>query len=244
MLQNNLKQHVYVPQDQHSSIAPPPQEDTDSTPLLTEADLAQFTTRPSLTDLSQLGSPPSNPSSGSVSPANPSAVELPQTAQSPAAAAPTDAQAASLAQPPEGAVQTSTSQAVSIDSPQQMAEDQANAQQQIHAHAEAKAQAQAQAEGKPPSPDWQAAPTDAEPVSSLGTLTAAGSQAGTGSIIESSTDSVLRSQDWQAASVVPAGLVLQPVAGQIGAPLLQTPTQLPVFAVDSVLWPNQLMMLR
>lgn len=240
MSQNNLKQHVYVPQDQHSSIAPPPQEDTDSTPLLTEADLAQFTTRPNLTDLSQLGSP----SSLSASPANSPAVEPPQTAQSPPAAAPTDAQAASLAQSAQGAVQTSTSQAISLDSPQQMAEDQANAQQQIHAHAEAKAQAQAQAQGNPPSPDWQAAPTDAEPVSTLGTLTAAGSQAGRGSVIESSTDSVLRSQDWQAASVVPAGLVLQPVVGQIGAPLLQTPTQLPVFAVDSVLWPNQLMMLR
>ena len=156
MLQNNLKQHVYVPQDQHSSIAPPPQQDSDGTPLLTEADLAQFTTRPNLTNLSQLGSPPSNPLSLSVGPANSPAVEPPQTAQSSPAAAPTDAQAASLAQSSTGAVQTSTSQAISVDSPQQMAEDQASAHQQIHAHAEAKAQAQAQAQGKTPSPNYDA----------------------------------------------------------------------------------------
>ncbi|KAL0024335.1 hypothetical protein WJX79_010875 [Trebouxia sp. C0005] len=39
-LSNNLKRHVYMPQEQQSSIAPPSQEDTSTTPLLTEADLA------------------------------------------------------------------------------------------------------------------------------------------------------------------------------------------------------------
>ncbi|KAL0052243.1 hypothetical protein WJX82_010539 [Trebouxia sp. C0006] len=99
-LSNNLKRHVYMPQEQQSSIAPPSQEDPFTTSLLTEADLAQFTTKPKLTT----PSPSQSPLSDSSSPS--------------------------------------------------------------------------------------------------------------------------------------------PVAGEIGAPLLQTPTQLPVFAVDSVLWPNQIMMLR
>ncbi|KAA6425875.1 MAG: hypothetical protein FRX49_04250 [Trebouxia sp. A1-2] len=126
-LSNNLKRHVYMPQEQQSSIAPPSQEDTSTTPLLTEADLAQFTTKPKLTTPS---SPQSPLSHYSESPASSLALKNQDPVQSP----------------------------------------------------------------QPDSPDAQAAPL--------------------------------------------------PVVGEIGAPLLQTPTQLPVFAVDSVLWPNQIMMLR
>ncbi len=243
VMQNNLKRHVYVPQEQQSSIAPPSQEDTLTTPLLTEADLAQFTTKPKLTTPSPCQSPLSDSSSPSVTPPSSSALKNQDLAQSPQPDSP-DAQAASLVDAQTAAVQTSTSLAVSADSPHQMTEDQANAQQQALAHAEAKVQAQGQAQGTSPAPDWQSAPTDADPVSTFGTITAAGSQQALDPVSQLSGDNVLKSQHWQAARVVPEGLVLQPVAGEIGAPLLQTPTQLPVFAVDSVLWPNQIMMLR
>ena len=227
---------MYVPQEQQSSIAPPSQEDTLTTPLLTEADLAQFTTKSKLTTPSPPQSPLSDSSSPSVTPASSPALKNQELAQSPQQESSADAQPA--------AVQTSTSLAVSADSPPQMTEDQTSAQQQALAHAEAKVQAQAQAQGTSPAPDWQSAPTDADPVSTFGTITAAGSQTALDPVSQLSGDNALKSQHWQAACVVPEGLVLQPVAGQIGAPLLQTPTQLPVFAVDSVLWPNQIMMLR
>ena len=163
------------------------------------------------------------------------------------------------------AVQISPSQAVSAESPQQVVQDQATAEQQLHAHQQAKADAQ----GAMPPPDWQSTPTDAAPVSSMGSLTAAGGRVGTGLLetalgqtdmapgltkialkagqsqrAEAPPDVGLQAQHWQAARVVPDGLVLQPAVGEIGAPLLQTPTQLPVFGLDSVLWPNQIMMLR
>lgn len=229
-----------MPQEQQSSIAPPSQEDTSTTPLLTEADLAQFTTKPKLTTPS---SPQSPLSHYSESPASSLALKNQDPVQSPQPDSP-DAQAAPLVDAQTAAVQTSTSLAISADSPHQMKEDQANAQQQTLAHAEAKTQAQAQAQGTAPAPDWQSGPTDADPVSTFGTITAAGSQTALDPVSLLSGDSVLKSQEWQAACVVPEGLVLQPVVGEIGAPLLQTPTQLPVFAVDSVLWPNQIMMLR
>ncbi len=234
---------MYVPQEQQSSIAPPSQEDPFTTPLLTEADLAQFTTKPKLTTPSPSHSPPSDSSSPPVIPASSSAPENQDLVQSPQDSS-ADAQAASLVDAQTAAVQTSTSLAVSADSPHQMTQDQADAQQQTLAHAEAKVQAQAQAQGTSPAPDWQSAPSDSDPVSTFGTITAAGSQTVLDPVSQLSGDNVLKSQDWQAACVVPEGLVLQPVAGEIGAPLLQTPTQLPVFAVDSVLWPNQIMMLR
>jgi len=235
---------VYVPQEQQSSIAPPSQEDPFSTPLLTEADLAQFTTKPELTTPSPSQSPLSDSPSPPVTPASSSAPENQDLVQSPQQDSSADAQAASLVDSQAAAVQTSTSLAVSADSPHQMSEDQANAQQQVLAHAEAKVQAQVQAQGTSPAPDWQSAPSDSDPVSTFGTITAAGSQTALDPVSQLSGDNVLKSQDWQAACVVPEGLVLQPVAGEVGAPLLQTPTQLPVFAVDSVLWPNQIMMLR
>lgn len=75
-------------------------------------------------------------------------------------------------------------------------------------------------------------------------MAAAGTQQGRDSQLESASGPGLLAQDWQAANAVPEGLVLQPSGVEIGARLLQTPTQLPVFAVDSVLWPNQIMMLR
>jgi len=235
---------VYVPQDQQSTIAPPSQEDTVTTPLLTEADLAQFTTKPKLITPSPSQSPLSDSSSPSVTTASSLALKNQDLAQSPQPDSSADAQAASSVDAQTAAVQTSTSLAVSADSPHQMTEDQTNAQQQALAHAEAKVQAQAQAQGSLPAPDWQSAPTDADPVSTFGTITAAGSQQALDPVSQLSGDNVLKSQHWRAACVVPEGLVLQPVAGDFGAPLLQTPTQLPVFAVDSVLWPNQIMMLR
>jgi len=235
---------VYMPQEQQSSIAPPSQEDPFTTSLLTEADLAQFTTKPKLTTPSPSQSPLSDSSSPSVTPASSPALENQHLAQSSQPDSSADAQAASLVNAQAAAVQTSTSLAVSADSPNQVTQDQANAQQQTLAHAEAKVQAQAQAQGTLPAPDWQSAPSDSDPVSTFGTITAAGSQTALDPVSQLSDDKVLKSQDWQAARVVPEGLVLQPVAGEIGAPLLQTPTQLPVFAVDSVLWPNQIMMLR
>ncbi|DBA87767.1 TPA: hypothetical protein ACH3X1_004768 [Trebouxia sp. C0004] len=242
-LSNKLKQHVYVPQDQQSTLAPPSQGDTSTTPLLTQADLAHFTTKPKLTTPSPSQSPLSDASSPSVTTASSLAFNNQDLAQSPQPDSP-DAPAASLVDAQTAAVQVGTSLAVSADSPHQMTEDQTIAQQQALAHAEAKVQVQAQAQGTSPAPDWQSAPTDADPVSTFGTITAAGSQQALSPVSQLSGDQVLKSQDWQAASVVPEGLVLQPVAGEIGARLLQTPTQLPVFAMDSVLWPNQIMMLR
>lgn len=97
---------------------------------------------------------------------------------------------------------------------------------------------------------------DAAPVSSLGSATA---------------DSLSSSQDWVPARVALPGMMLVPscsiqedtapseqdssASGQVAAPVqqepavsslvpIQTDTQLPIFAIDSVLWPNQLMILR
>ena len=235
---------MYVPQEQQSSIAPPSQEDAFTSPLLTEADLAQFTTKPK----HAIPSPSQSLLSDSPSPYKPPpsspALNNQDLAQSPQQDSSADARAASLIDAQAAAVQTSSSLAVSADFSHQMTEDQASAQHQVLAHAEAKVQAQAQAQGTSPAPDWQSAPTDADPVTTFGTITAAGSQTALDPVSQLSGDNVVKSQQWQAACVVPEGLVLQPVAGQIGSPLLQTPTQLPVFAVDSVLWPNQIMMLR
>lgn len=106
--------------------------------------------------------------------------------------------------------------------------------------------AQAIAKDAAPQPDWASTPTDAQPVSNLGSATAAGQATAVDSKHpeDESSSGALRPKDWHATTVVPEGLVLQPKAGAIGAPLLQTPTQLPVFALDAVLWPNQIMMLR
>ena len=133
---------------------------------------------------------------------------------------------------------------VSADSPQQLVQDQAAAQLELKAHQQAKTDAQANAQGVMPQPDWKRTPSDATPVSSLGALAATGAQAGAGSGQQAPLDVGLQAQQWPAARVVPEGMVLLPGVGEIGAPLLQTPTQLPVFGLDSVLWPNQLMMLR
>ena len=106
----------------------------------------------------------------------------------------------------------------------------------LQAYALASTQAQSQAQGSRPQTGGQSARTDAAPVTSLGCVAAAGSAQGGGG-----GGDALFSQDWHPANVVLKGLVQQPVAGEVGAPLLQSPTQLPVFEVDSVLWPNQVL---
>ena len=235
-MQSTLKQHVYVPREQQSSIAPPPDQDLPFHPHLTQADLAQYTTKSS----SAAPSPESPPPSNFLSPsASASSLNTLEAAESLLSASSADAQAAAEA----AAIQTTTThQAVSADSPQEAAQDQVKAESIVQYHAEAKVQAQAQAQGTMPRPDWSSIPTDAEPITTLGSIAAAGSQQGTDP--QQSAFSALLSQDWQAARVVPQGFVLQPVAGEIGAPLLQKPSELAVFGIDSVLWPNQLMMLR
>ena len=238
MLQDSLKTHIYEPKDQQSSIVlPVDEEEAPQQAFLTEADLPFFANRPSAA--------PSSPFSSSSS-------SLPSSSSS------TDSSSSSFldtSTPPQDGVTTSQpsvpqlspSQVLASDSPRQAQHERAEAQQELLKHAEAKVTAQAIAQETPPQPDWGATPTDAPPVSSLGSATAAGQAAAvnpdqTGN--ESSSGGGLRPKDWHAALVVPEGLVLQPKAGAIGAPLLQTPTQLPVFALDALLWPNQIMMLR
>ena len=119
-------------------------------------------------------------------------------------------------------------------------------------------------------PSGQAAPLlgDAAPVSSLGAATAAGSQPPPAS----SQPTADFAQDWKPAQVTPAGLmsVISPsqqtqaamghsaeatgsdatetlqaaAAKESEYTSVQTDGQLPLFALQSVLWPNQLMMLR
>ena len=244
LLQSTLKQQIYVPRDQESSIAPPSDEDTPTSPLLTEADLIHFGIKhTSASSSSQDSTSGSSSPSSSLSPSLPSA-PLPPTTADAAESAQLDSSICSQTAALSVTVQTSTSQAVSAATPQQAAQEQAAVLKQVQAHAEAKVQAQAQAQGKLPPSDRRTTPADAAPVSTLGLMAAAGTQQGRDSQLESASGPGLLAQDWQAANAVPEGLVLQPSGVEIGARLLQTPTQLPVFAVDSVLWPNQIMMLR
>lgn len=236
MLQDKLKKHIYEPKDQQSSIVLPiDQEEAPQQAFLTEADLPFFTNKPSAV--------PSSPSSSSSSLSSSSLTTSSASSFLNTSTPPQDGEATS--QP--SLAQSSPSQVSTSDSPQQAQHERAEAQQELLKHAEAKVTAQAIAQESPPQPDWGATPTDAPPVSNLGSATAAGQAAAvdsdqTGN--ESSSGRGLRPKDWHAAVVVPEGLVLQPKAGAIGAPLLQTPTQLPVFALDALLWPNQIMMLR
>ena len=224
-MQNELKELIYVPHNQQSSIVLPPEDDEEDTPqkpFLTEADLPFF-----------------NSTSSASTPSSSFSTEPPESSAS-------SAEGVSAASEP-AAAQSSPSQVISADSPQQAQHERAMAQRELLTHSETKAQAQATAQGTPPHPDWGSTPTDASPVSSLGLATAAGSATALESdqpLDHPSLGEGLSPQDWQAANVVPEGLVLQPCAGEIGAPLLQTPTQLPTFALDAVLWPNQIMMLR
>ena len=226
-MQDKLRQLIYVPQHQQSSIVLPPEDEEDDIaqkPFLTEADLPLFTNNNT-----------SASSSTSCSSSTSSSSEPPETSIS--------AEGVEAA----AAAQSSPSQVISADSPQQAQHERALAQHELQTHAEAKARAQATAQGTPPYPDWGSTPIDAAPVSTLGLATAEGRAPAVDCdqpLDHPSLGQGLRPQDWQAANVVPEGLVLQPCAGEIGAPLLQTPTQLPTFALDTVLWPNQIMMLR
>ena len=232
MVQDKLKQHIYEPKDQQSSIVlPVDEEDVPKQAFLTEADLPFFTNKPP-TPTSSLSSSSSSLSSSSTN-----------LSSSPSLPDDQDDQAASQLSVP----QSTPSQVSTLDSPQQVQHERAEAQQELLKHAEAKVNAQAIAQQTPPQPDWGSTPTDASPVSNLGSATAAGQAAAVDSDQtenESSSGGGLRPKDWHTAVVVPEGLVLQPKPGAIGAPLLQTPTQLPVFALDALLWPNQIMMLR
>ena len=236
MLQEKLKKHIYEPKDQQSSIVlPTDEEEAPQQAFLTDADLPFFTNKASTSPSS------SSSTSSSLSPSS-----LTTSSSSPSldtSIRPQDGEVASQPSVP----QSTPSQVSSSDSPQQAQHERAEAQQDLLKHAEAKMNAQALAQETPPPPDWGSIPTDAPPVSNLGSATAAGQAAAVNSDQtenESSSGGGLRPKDWHAAVVVPEGLVLQPKAGAIGAPLLQTPTQLPVFALDALLWPNQIMMLR
>ena len=235
MLQDKLKRHIYEPKDQQSSIVlPTDEDDTPKQAFLTEADLPFFTNKAS--------TPTSSPSSSSSSLCSSSTTSSSSPSLD-ASTTPQNDQAASQASVPR----STPSQVSNSDSPQQTQHERAEAQQELLKHAEAKANAQAIAQESPPQPDWGSTPTDAPPVSNLGSVTAAGQAAAVNSDqteTESFSGGGLRPKDWHAAVVGPEGLVLQPKAGAIGAPLLQTPTQLPVFALDALLWPNQIMMLR
>lgn len=232
LLQENMKKHIYEPTDQQSSIVLPlDEEEAPQQAFLTEADLPFLTNKSS--------APPSSPSSSSSSLSSSSS----STSSSSLDTAPQDGEAVS--QP--SVLQGTPSQVFTLDSPRQAQHERAEAQQELLKHAEAKVNAQAKAEETPPQPDWGSTPIDAAPVSNLGSATAAGQAAAVDSDQienESSSGGGSRPRDWHAAHVVPEGLVLQPKVGAIGAPLLQTPTQLPVFALDALLWPNQIMMLR
>lgn len=234
MLQEKLKKHICEPKDQQSSIVPPTDEDdTPQQAFLTEADLPFLTNQPPLSSLS----PPSTSSSPpAAQPTLPSSLSL-----DPSTTAQIDEAASQPSVPQSTPSFLSTS-----DSPQQAQHEHAEAQQVLLQHAQTKVKAQAVAQETPPQPDWASTPTDAQPVSNLGSATAAGQAKAVDSRHpeDQSSSGALRPKDWHAAIVVPEGLVLQPKAGAIGAPLLQTPTQLPVFALDAVLWPNQIMMLR
>ena len=235
LFQDKLKKHICEPQDQQSSIVPPvDQDETPQQAFLTEADLPFLTNQPP--PLSR--SPPSSTSSSPPAPQTTSPSSLPFDSS---ATAQTDE---ATSQP--SVLQSNPSFLSTSDSPQQAQHEHAEAQQVLLQHANTKVNAQAIAQDTPPQPDWASTPTDASPVSKLGSATAAGQATAVDSKhpADQSSSSALRPKDWHAATVVPEGLVLQPKAGAIGAPLLQTPTQLPVFALDAVLWPNQIMILR
>lgn len=232
--QDKLKKQICEPTDQQSSIVPPvDQDETPQQAFLTEADLPFLTNQPPPSRLSPSSTASSPPASQDTVPSS-LPFDFSTTAQTDEA----------TLQP---SVPQSTSSFLSTsDSPQQTQQEHAEAQQVLLQHAQTKMNAQAIAQDTPPQPDWASTPTDAQPVSNLGSATAAGqaSAAESKHPANQSSSSALTPQDWHAAVVVPEGLVLQPKAGAIGAPLLQTPTQLPVFALDAVLWPNQIMMLR
>ena len=226
-----MKKLIYEPKDQESSIVPPTedelrlfQEDEPQKPYLTEADLPFF-----------INTPPPSPSAPSSTSTSFLSLGTSATAQ--------DSEMDSQPSVPEG----TPSQMVTSDSPQQGQHECTEAKHELLKHAEAKVDAQAIAQGTAPRPDWGSTPTDAPPVSNLGSATAAGkAAAGHTDQLEnqSPSDNGFRPKDWHAANVVPEGVMLPPEQGAIGAPLLQTPTQLPVFALDVLLWPNQIMMLR
>lgn len=228
-MQERLKGQIYEPQEQQSSLVLPRDEEaTPQNPFLTERDLPFFTKEPS-----PQASPSSLPSSSLPS--------AQSTSLSPGSAATSlDDEPASW----PSTLQNTLSQGIASDSPQQA---QHEPQREVTRHAGANAGTQAPPPGAQPQADWASTPTEADPISNLGSPTSAGSAPAVGSEqpeSQSYSSESLGGLHWHAANVVPEGLMLQPQLGQVGLPLLQTPSQLPVFALDALLWPNQMMMLR
>lgn len=227
MLQEKLRRHIYEPHDQQSSLMlSAEEEDAPHQPFLTELDLPFF---------DKESSPPASSSSlpSSLSSASPSALSTLSSATT------LGDETGSWPSP----VQNTPPQDTTSTSPQQAQHD------ELASYAEAQARTQSTSPSAQPQSSWDSTPpADADPGSNLGSATAAGRDAP--AVDSDQAEGLLYSGDslvaqhWHAANVVPEGLVVQPQLGHVGAALLQTPTQLPVFALDALLWPNQIMMLR
>ncbi|KAL3142141.1 hypothetical protein ABBQ32_004758 [Trebouxia sp. C0010 RCD-2024] len=223
MSQEKLRRHIYEPHDQQSSLVlSAEEEDAAQQPFLTELDLPFFNQEPS------------PPASSTSLPSSSLSSALPTTSSSASSATTLGDDAVS------GPFQNTPPQETASKSPQQAQHG------ALASHAEAQARTQSTPPSAQPQPSWGSSPpADANPGSNLWSATAAGRDVDSDQaegLLYSDDSSV--AQHWHAANVVPEGLELQPQLRHVGAALLQTPTQLPVFALDALLWPNQIMMLR